>query len=61
MNDLVGRRVACICCSDFFDPIPEGTKGTIRLVDSLGTVHVAWDNGRSLGMVPGKDSYKFIS
>lgn len=31
--------------------LPAGTAGTVRLVDSVGTVHVDWDNGVRLGCV----------
>lgn len=32
-------------------PLPHGTEGTVRLVDDLGTVHVDWDNGVSVGLI----------
>ena len=38
-------------------PIEPGSLGTVRFVDSLGTVHVDWDDGRSLGVVPDEDDY----
>ena len=45
-----------------FDPRPvePGTVGTVLCVDDVGTVHVAWENGRSLGLVPGEDSFRVI-
>ena len=38
-------------------PIPPGTKGTVRIVDDMGTVHCDFDNGRRLGLVPGEDIF----
>ena len=38
-------------------PIAPGTKGTVRIVDDMGTVHCDFDNGRSLGLIPGEDSF----
>ena len=38
-------------------PIPPGTKGTVRIVDDMGTVHCDFDNGRRLGLVPGEDVF----
>jgi uncharacterized protein DUF4314 len=32
-------------------PLPHGTEGTVQLVDDLGTVHVRWDNGISIGLI----------
>jgi len=34
---------------------PEGTQGTVLFVDDLGTVHVNWDNGSTLGVAFGQD------
>jgi len=28
-----------------------GTLGTVRYVDDIGTIHIAWDTGSSLGVV----------
>jgi hypothetical protein len=42
------------------DPIPAGTEGTVEFIDDLGTVHVRWDNGRYLGMVPTVDRWRVL-
>ena len=34
---------------------PEGTYGTVRNVDDVGTIHVNWDNGSGLGVCYGED------
>lgn len=34
---------------------PIGTKGTVLYVDYVGTIHVAWDNGSSIGVAFGED------
>lgn len=54
-----GCRVELIDMNDVQAP-PPGTKGTVSFVDSVGTVHVNWDNGSSLGAVYGEDSIKRI-
>ena len=41
-------------------PIPVGTCGTVELVDDIGTIHCKFDDGRSLGLIPGKDSFHII-
>lgn len=33
-----------------------GCRGTVRCVDDMGTIHVNWDCGSSLGVVYGEDS-----
>lgn len=42
-------------------PIESGTKGTVRVVDDMGTVHCDFDNGRRLGLIVGEDSFHIIS
>lgn len=34
---------------------PVGTKGTVRLVDDIGSIHVSWENGSSLAVAYGED------
>ena len=35
--------------------MPPGLKGTVKAVDDMATIHIAWDNGSSLGAVYGVD------
>lgn len=50
-----GTRVELVRMDDVQAP-PIGTKGTVRYVDDLGSLGVAWDNGSSLQVVYGVDS-----
>ena len=50
----VGARVVLIQMDDPQAP-PVGTEGTVLFVDDIGTIHIAWDNGSSLGAVFGED------
>lgn len=56
-----GCRIECINMEDPFAPIFPGTKGTVDFVDDIGTIHVKWDNGRTLGLIPGVDSFRILS
>jgi hypothetical protein len=58
-NKLKGKRVRCILMNDKY-PVPSGTEGTVVYVDDIGTIHVKWDNGSTLGLVPKEDMYEFI-
>lgn len=46
-----GARIRLISCTDEYTTLEPGLEGTVTNVDSLGTVHVAWDNGSRLGLV----------
>lgn len=50
----VGCRVELLRMDDVGAP-PIGTKGTVRYVDGIGSLGVAWDNGSSLQVVYGED------
>ena len=55
-----GTRIECISMDDPYYPIAPGTKGTVDFVDDMGTIQMVWDNGRTLGLVPGEDQFKII-
>ncbi len=54
-----GTRVQLEAMDDRQAP-PVGTKGTVIGVDDIGTIHVRWDNGSSLGLVYGEDSCSIL-
>jgi hypothetical protein len=50
-RNLEGRRVRLVRTNDIHTRLVSGAEGTVAFVDDLGTVHVKWDDGSSLGMV----------
>ena len=54
INYPKGTRVELVKMDDAKAP-PIGTLGTVTTVDSIGTIHVNWDNGSTLGVVLGED------
>jgi hypothetical protein len=55
----VGVRVELLQMDDPQAP-PIGTKGTVKGVDDIGSIMVAWDNGSGLSVVYGEDSCRKI-
>lgn len=55
-----GTRICLDSMENDTHPIPPGTKGTVQFVDDIGTVFCKFDNGRSLGVIPGEDGFHTI-
>lgn len=49
-----GCMVELVSMDDSQAP-PRGTKGKVLHVDDTGTIHIAWETGSTLGIVPGVD------
>lgn len=54
-----GTRVELIRMDDPQAP-PVGTRGTVTAVDDIGTIHVKWDTGSSLGIACGADQCRVL-
>lgn len=57
----VGDRVRLIYTSDQYTNLKRGDEGTVFSIDSMGTVHIKWDNGSNLGLIPHEDRWEVIS
>lgn len=40
--------------------VPPGTIGEVRKVDDMGTIHVNWETGSTLGLIDGVDSFTIL-
>ena len=38
----------------------EGLIGTVRLVDDIGSIHVNWENGSTLALLPDEDDFEIV-
>ena len=55
-----GSRVELISMNDPYSKLKRGDKGSVTGVDDIGTIHVNWDCGSSLGVVFGEDKCQKI-
>lgn len=55
----VGRTVKLIEMKDKFAPA-SGTMGMIESIDDAGQIHVHWETGSCLALVPGVDKYEIF-
>lgn len=56
-----GTRIELLSMSNDPRPVANGTRGTVTLVDDIGQLQVAFDDGRLLGVVPGEDSFRVLT
>lgn len=55
-----GTRIRLISMDDPYAPIIPGTEGEVDYVDDAGQLHMKWDNGRSLALIVGVDSFTVL-
>lgn len=56
-SSIIGKRIVLGHMEDHY-PVQDGATGTIVHVDDWGHIHVQWDNGRSLSVIPGEDIFE---
>ena len=61
LNYPPGTRLELISMGKDPDPVPPGTRGTVERVNSYGDIEMSWDNGRSLRLIPGEDSFRKLT
>ena len=55
-----GKRVRLLRMNDT-RPIRPGTRGTVVIVDDIGQIHVAWDNGFMRAIIQDEDEFEIIN
>lgn len=54
-----GTEVMCLVMSDKH-PVPSGTIGKVTHVDDAGQIHVNWNNGSTLALIPEVDTFAIV-
>ena len=55
-----GTKIRLNHMDDPYAPIPDGTVGEVQYVDDAGNIHMVWENGRTLSLIEGEDSFTII-
>ena len=55
-----GTKIECIQMNDPYRAVAPGSIGTVDHVDDAGTIHVSWESGSGLGLIPGEDHFRII-
>lgn len=61
LNYPPGTRLELISMGKDPDPVPPGTRGTVERVNSYGDIEMSWDNGRTLSLILGEDSFRKLT
>ena len=56
----VGSRIRLRELKDTYRQMEPGSEGTLMAIDDIGTFHVNWDNGGTLGLIIGEDSFTVL-
>lgn len=52
----IGKQITLIRMNDPY-PVPDGTKGIVTHIDDEAQIHVKWDTGSTLAVIPDEDEY----
>ncbi len=55
-----GTKIRLNHMDDPYAPIADGTVGEVQYVDDAGNIHMVWENGRTLSLIEGADSFTTI-
>ncbi len=56
-----GTKIRLNHMDDPYAPIPDGTVGEVQYVDDAGSIHMIWENGRTLSLIEGVDDFTIIT
>ena len=56
----VGTKIQLISMRDEKYPILPGTIGVVTHIDDMGSIHLKWQNGSSLAIIPEVDSFRVV-
>jgi hypothetical protein len=58
LREDVGKRIRIIEMKG--ENFKSGTEGTITHIDDMCNIHVKWDNGSTLSVIPDEDRYEIL-
>ena len=56
----IGAIIELIKLEDRFSQLKTGTYGKIEYIDDIGQIHVIWETGSKLALIPGIDTFRVV-
>ncbi len=56
-----GTRLLLLSMDDPYAPIPSGMRGTVEHVDDAAQIHMRWDNGGTLAIIPEEGDFRKLT
>ena len=56
-----GTRIELVSMEDPYSKLRCGDQGTVIMVDDAGQIHMQWDSGSTLALIPGVDCFRTVS
>ncbi len=53
-------RIELIFTNDPYTKLQPGSQGIVDFVDGIGQIHVLWDSGSRLALIPEEDKFRII-
>ncbi|EAZ90056.1 DUF4314 domain-containing protein [Crocosphaera chwakensis] len=53
-------RIKLIFTNDPYTKLQPGSEGIVDFVDDTGQIHVLWDSGSRLALIPEEDKFRII-
>ena len=60
MEVKIGDRIELEFTDDPYTKLKTGSQGTVLFIDYIKTVHIKWDEGSNLGLIPKVDRFHII-
>lgn len=60
-NVKVGDKLQLIALEDRYAKLAPGSIGIVDKIDDTGTLHMRWNDGSTLGLIPNIDKYNIIA
>ena len=57
----VGTKLQLLSMWNQTYPVLPGTVGEVTHIDDAGSIHMRWENGSSLALIPEIDSFQIVS